>query len=130
VRFEGYVPPEDLPGYYRSCDIYCSPAIGLESFGIVLLEAMASQRPVAASDIPGYRNVFSEGIEGLFFRPRDPIAIAECLVRLLQNQDLARRMGEAGRRRSLEFDWPKVAQAVHEYYLEVVGRESSRSCGS
>jgi phosphatidylinositol alpha-mannosyltransferase len=123
VTFTGYVPPEHLPGYYAACAVYCSPAIGLESFGIVLLEAMAAGRPVVASDIPGYRNVITHGTEGLCFVPKNSVDLACGLVQILQDRQLQKRMGEAGRSKAVRFDWQKITQAVHAYYLEVMERE-------
>ncbi|HKX45228.1 MAG TPA: glycosyltransferase family 4 protein, partial [Planctomycetota bacterium] len=64
LRFQGYVRPEDMPRYYTSCDVFCSPATGQESQGIVLLEAMAAGRPPVAFDIPGYRDVVTHGVDG------------------------------------------------------------------
>lgn len=123
ITFTGYVAPEDLPSYYATCDVYCSPAIGLESFGIVLLEAMAAQRPVVASDIPGYRNVITHGVEGLCFAPKNSADMARGLVQVLQNRQLQKRMGEAGRRKAVRFDWQKITNEVHDYYLEVMERD-------
>src|SRR5262249_30493171 len=70
VRFEGRVEHVDLPRYYASADIFCSPARGGESFGMVLAEAMASGLPVVASDLPGYRTLLSDGAEGFAVPPR------------------------------------------------------------
>ncbi|MEO0073517.1 MAG: glycosyltransferase family 4 protein, partial [candidate division WOR-3 bacterium] len=122
VHWAGLIPSEERPSYFRTCDVFCSPAIGWESFGIVLLEAMATGRPVVASDIPGYRSVVTDGREGLLVPPRDTEAIAAALVRLLQDRQLAQQMGEAGRRRSLEFSWERIADEVEALYRELIQR--------
>jgi phosphatidyl-myo-inositol alpha-mannosyltransferase len=122
VRWAGLIPGEDRPRYYASCDVYCSPAIGFESFGIVLLEAMATCRPIVASSIQGYGAVMADGEQGILVPPRDVSALAQALVRVLKDKALARRLGEAGRRRAHEFSWPVVAQRVESVYEELVRR--------
>jgi phosphatidylinositol alpha-mannosyltransferase len=122
VVWAGLVPNEDRPRYYASCDVYCSPAIGNESFGIVLLEAMATGRPVVASDIQGYRKVLGHGEEGLLVPPRDTRKIADALVHVLKNPDAARRMGAGGRRKALRYSWPRITDQVEELYRELLGR--------
>ena len=112
------VAVEDLPRYYRSCDIFCAPSIGSESQGIILLEAMASGRPVVASDIPGYRAVVADGVDGLLVRPRDPEALAAALRRLIADPELRERMGAAGMERAIDYSWPKIAARVIGVYEE------------
>jgi phosphatidylinositol alpha-mannosyltransferase len=122
VYWAGLVPAEERPRYYRSCDVFCSPAIGYESFGIVLLEAMATGRPVVASDITGYRTVLTPGQEGFLVPPRAPQALAQAIVKILKQPELGKRMGEAGRQRALEFSWASVARKVEDFYQELLAR--------
>jgi phosphatidylinositol alpha-mannosyltransferase len=125
VVFAGYVPSEDLPRYYQSCDVFCAPNTGQESFGIVLLEAMASGAPIVASDIPGYKDVVSHGLQGLLVEPRKPGAIADALCRLLGNPELRATMRRAGQETARAYDWPRVASKVLDYYSEVLERHAA-----
>lgn len=120
VEFTGFVATEELPRYYQSCDVFCAPSTGQESFGIVLLEAMASGKPIVASDIQGYRFVVNHGVEGILVPPRDEQALALALVRLLSDAEMRARLGEAGRRRAADFAWGKVAGSVLNYYGSVL----------
>lgn len=126
VRFVGYVPPGALPRYYRTCTVYCAPSTGSESFGIVLLEAMASGRPVVATDIPGYRSVLQNGVQGLLVPPEDEEALALALERILRNPDMGRAMGEAGLRRAREFSWDTVTDKVLDYYRELLDKRHAK----
>lgn len=120
VHFAGLVNG-GRPGYYSSADIYCSPCTKA-SFGVVLLEAMAAGKPIVASDINGYRLVMEDGRQGFMAPQQSAPAFAEALLRLLGDEDLRRRMGQAGRRTVLEkFSWDLVARRVEEYYLELLG---------
>ncbi|KPJ73939.1 hypothetical protein AMJ52_02515 [candidate division TA06 bacterium DG_78] len=120
VIFVGHVSPEDLPRYYASCDIYCSPATGAESFGIVLLEAMATAKPIVASNIPGYKTVLEDGKEGLFFKARNPTSLAEKINQLLMDKSSMKKMGIDGREKSLRYDWKIVSKQVLDFYSEVL----------
>ena len=112
VLFAGYVPAEDLPRYYQACDVFCAPNTGQESFGIVLLEAMAAGAPIVASDIAGYHDVLTHGVEGLLVERQNPGALADALCRLLGDPELRSRMRRAGEAKARGYDWPRVAAQV------------------
>jgi phosphatidylinositol alpha-mannosyltransferase len=106
----------DLPRWHRTADIFCSPATGNESQGIVLLEGMAAGLPVVASNIEGYASVVTHGVEGLLVRPKDPMALADGLTALVRNADARAALGAGGRLRAEEYSWPRVTQSVLSYY--------------
>jgi len=120
VLFTGYVPIADLPRYYRSADVFCAPATGQESFGIVLLEAMAAGRSIVASNIEGYASVLSHGDEGLLVEPRSEEALAVALVHLLADPGLRAEMGERGRVKARDYSWDHVAERVLAYYQRLM----------
>lgn len=116
VEFVGYVSAQELPRYYRSADIYCSPATGGESFGIVLLEAMACGTPVVASDIDGYRWVINPGVEGLLVPPRNSRHLAEAIISLANDPSRRKAMGQAGRKKAEKYSWAKVVDQLEPIY--------------
>lgn len=116
IIFTGQVSRAELPAYYASTDVFCAPSTGRESFGIVLLEAMASGKPVVATNIQGYNGVIRNGVEGLLIEPRNPQAMASALIQCLANADLRRRLAQAGRERAGEFAWPAIASRVLATY--------------
>ncbi len=120
VDFVGPPSAGDLPHYYSGADVFCSPALGGESLGIVLLEAMASGVPVVASDIPGYDETVRRGIDGWLVPAGDPEALAEALLTLLRDANIAQRFREAGLARAASYAWPRVAQLTEEYYRELL----------
>ena len=116
VEFVGRVAYDDLPRYYASADIFCSPATGAESFGIVLLEAMSAGKPVVASDIEGFRGVMTHGEQGLLVPKKDSNALAEALGMLARDPELRRKLGGNGNRLAEEYRWEVVAGRVEAYY--------------
>ena len=125
LEWIGRVSPEDLPRYYATADIFCSPATGQESFGIVLLEAMASGVAIAASDIPGYRTILNPAREGILVPPRDPAELARAIVSLARDDSRRRELGEAGRKQALRYDWPIVVRRLESVYRGALdGREA------
>jgi phosphatidyl-myo-inositol alpha-mannosyltransferase len=122
VEFLGRVSDDEKCQLYRTADIFCSPATGRESFGIVLLEAMAAGAPIVASDIHGYKGVVRRGRDALLVQPKDHKELAVALARLLEDRDLAASMSESGRARAEEFSWPRVTAKVDDYYGFVIRR--------
>ena len=118
VVLAGRVSYDHLARYYATADIFCAPATGAESFGIVLLEAMAAGKPVLASDIDGYNGIVQPGRQGLLFQKRDPEALASALRILILNPDLAQQMGRTGRMMVEQYRWSTVAKQVENYYYE------------
>ncbi|MBA3689275.1 MAG: glycosyltransferase family 4 protein [Chloroflexi bacterium] len=129
VEFLGRVSDEAKARYFASADIFCAPATGQESFGVVLLEAMAAGVPIVASDIHGYKNVVQRGVQGLLVEPRNHRALAAALYRLSNDEELRHRMGEEGRARAPEYSWDRVTEQIVDFYREIregVATPSSR----
>jgi phosphatidylinositol alpha-mannosyltransferase len=122
VEFLGRVTDAEKAQLFRTADVYASPATGGESFGIVLLEAMAAGTPIVASDIHGYKGVVRRGREGLLVPPREPRELAIAIDRLLREPALREQMGAAGQARAEEFSWPRVTAKVEDYYGFVIRR--------
>ena len=120
VVMAGYVPPTELPRYYASADIFCSPATGDESFGIVLLEAMASGKPIVATSIDGFREVVTHGSEGLLVERKSRRQLAYALQTLISNPSLREQMGEAGVVTAQQYDWERVIDRVTDVYKQAI----------
>ena len=116
VVWAGYVPDADLPRYYASADVFCAPNTANESQGYVLLEAMASGKPVVASNIEGFAGVVTHGVEGFLVLPKDEAALALSLVHILADSEARARMSRHARLRAEEFGWDRIAQRVLSYY--------------
>ena len=122
VEMLGVVPHDRLPAYYAAADVFVSPAIGQESFGYVLVEAMAAGVPLVATDIAGYREVVRDGVEGLLVPPRDADALAAATRKVLDDSSLAGRLAEAGRARARGFTWEVVASRLEALYGEAAAQ--------
>lgn len=124
VVLAGYVPDSVKPRYYNSADIFCAPATGAESFGIVLLEAMASGLPVVATEVPGYMSVLEPGRDSLTVRPKGWAELGAALIIMARDAELRRRMGAYGHEKARRYAWDTVASQVIEVYEEA--RESAQ----
>ncbi|UVW27704.1 glycosyltransferase [Massilia sp. H6] len=120
VRFTGQRPRATLRDYYSAAEVFaCTP--WYEPFGITPIEAMACARPVVGSEVGGIKSTIDDGVTGFLVPSRDPEALAERLARLHRHPELARAMGEAGRRRACEHaTWHQLAAQLHAIYADVV----------
>jgi phosphatidylinositol alpha-mannosyltransferase len=119
IRFVGLV--RDMrPQYYASCDVFCSP-LSKASFGITLLEAMASSKPIVATENVGYRELLGPG-EGIMVPPRDIDAFAKATVRLLEDESLAKQLGANGRRKAMEYSWDGIVPRLVDCYNKVLNQ--------
>jgi len=107
---------------FKTADVFVSPATGRESFGIVLLEAMAAGAPIVCSDIHGYKGVVQRGRQAILVPPRDAKALAAGITELLTDPALRARLGASGQARAEQFSWERVTAKVEEYYGFVIRR--------
>lgn len=114
VRFLGRVPGEDLPSLYTGATVYAAPALGGESFGIVLVEAMAAGTPVVCSDLDGFRSVANAAAK--LVPPGDAGSLALALREVLTSAELRDEMTRMGRRLSSMYDWNRLASNVEAAY--------------
>ncbi|MBL7488697.1 glycosyltransferase family 4 protein [Frankia sp. AgB1.9] len=119
VELVGLVPNEDKARVFASGDVYCAPNTGQESFGIVLLEAMASGTPVMASDLDAFRRVLDDGRAGRLFGVGEPAQLAEGLAALLLDDAARAAFAARGRAVVAGYDWPVIAESIVDLYRMV-----------
>jgi phosphatidylinositol alpha-mannosyltransferase len=119
VSFRPRFEDAERAGILTAASVVCLPAIGGESFGIALAEAMAAGRPVVASDIAGFAEV--AGAAAVLVEPGDAVALASALRSILTDREAIRRLAIAGRQRAATFDWPAVTDRIEAVYRGVVG---------
>lgn len=121
VIFLGKVQNEELPKYYATADLLVLPSIKIESFGLVLLEAMACGKPVIASDLPGVRTVVDDGVNGFLVKPRDCNDLTAKMRYLLENDEVRESFGKAGRKKVEEkYSWEKIGEELERLYNGLV----------
>jgi phosphatidylinositol alpha-mannosyltransferase len=125
IEWLGRVSDDEKAVRFRSADVFCSPAIAGESFGVVLLEAMAASTAVVASDLPGHRNVVADESHGVLVPPGDPTALAAALSRVIEDGVLRRQLVEGGELRAAAFSMDHLAERYVELY-QAVTRSSTR----
>ena len=127
VIFTGFVSDSDRIRYYKTADIFCAPATSRESFGIVLVEAMALGKPIVATNIAGYASVVSDGEEGLLVPPCDAPGLAQALMTVMNDQKLREQMGVKGKLKAKEYSWEYVGQRVFDYYNQVIDKNQGKN---
>ncbi|BBX95825.1 glycosyltransferase family 4 protein [Mycobacterium lacus] len=121
LRFLGQVDDDAKASAMRSADVYCAPNTGGESFGIVLVEAMAAGTPVVASDLDAFRRVLRDGDVGRLVPVDDSAALADALIAVLHDAALRRRYVAAGAEAVRRYDWSVVANQIMRVYETVAG---------
>jgi glycosyltransferase involved in cell wall biosynthesis len=121
VFFAGFVDEELKPQYYAMCDIFVLPSTSsVEAFGLVLLEAMATGRPCITTDLPGVRENILPGITGLIVPPKDEQALADAILKLVENDELRIQMGFNARKAVEKDSLDKFAEGIEAVYREAI----------
>ena len=124
VHYHGAIASEtELASMYATCDVFLAPALGMESFGIVLLEAMAAGRAIVCSDIAGYRHAAGEVAR--YVPPRDSAALAAAISELAASPALRHKLGADGKARAHAFEWDAIAARVRDEYVAALDRPRS-----
>lgn len=120
IEWLGRISDEERAARMRGCTVYCSPSVRGESFGMVLLEAMASGCALVASDLDGHRNVATDGVDALLAPVGDPAALAKALRRVLDDEGLRAELVAGGRRRAEELSMAHLAERYEAVYRRVL----------
>ncbi len=117
VKFAGFVEEDLKPFYYHSADIFCLPSVTMaEAFGIVNLEAMACGLPVISSKLGGIPDIIQNGRNGFIVEPGDVKALADALIKLLEDDELQIKMSIEGKNMSKCYSWAKIAEETEKIY--------------
>ena len=122
IEWLGRISDEDKIAYLKGASVFCAPSLRGESFGVVLIEAMAAGTPVVASDLDGYKNVATHDVNAVLVEPGDVDALAEGLNRVLDEPVLADRLRTSGRRRADDFSMRSLAMEYLGIYAELIER--------
>jgi len=120
VQVLGKISEDRKLAELERADVLCAPSLHGESFGMILTEAFAAATPVLASDIPGYRDVVRDGIDGELVPAGDALALAESLRLIALDRPRRERMALAARERAERFAWPHVAAEVTDCYEQAI----------
>lgn len=116
IEWLGTIDDDEKARRLRGADVFCAPSLYGESFGVVLLEAMAAHVPIVATDLPGYANVARRGLDAVLVPEGDPHALADALRQVLTDNRLAEALAVAGDARAGEFAMDRLAERYVELY--------------
>jgi phosphatidylinositol alpha-mannosyltransferase len=120
IEWLGRISDDEKASRLRAADVFCAPSLRGESFGVVLLEGMAAQTPVVASDLPGYRNVARAGADALLVPPGDATALAQALRTVLTDTACRDALVTSGWQRAEEFSMANLARRYLDLYASIV----------
>lgn len=113
VKFLGEVPNEKIPEYLIAADCFVLPSLK-EGFGIVLLEAMAANVLVVATDVGGILDIIENGKTGLLVEPRNPQEIAEAIMKIYSQPEISKNLTKTARNNLEKYNWQNIAEKVYE----------------
>ncbi len=125
ITWLGRITDDEKARRMRGADVFCAPSLHGESFGVVLLEGMAAETAVVASDLPGYANVARADRDALLVPPGDVAALAAALQRVLTDRTLRGHLVTSGEARAAEFSMEHLAEVYLDLYCTVVERATS-----
>ena len=127
VTMLGFIPDEKLPELYASSRLFVMPSLYCESFGVTLLEAMASGRPVIASNVGGIPEVVKDGVTGLLFRRGDAEDLADKIIMVLSDRNLAQSLVSNAKELVKErYSWPVIADKMEDLYEKTLKQSHSK----
>jgi phosphatidylinositol alpha-mannosyltransferase len=126
IKWLGRISEEDKLDRLARCSVFCAPSLRGESFGIVLLEAMAAGAPLVASNISGYNNVASSERNALLVEPGNPVELARCIMRTFKEPELRKSLVTGGYERATDFSMERLAEQYLSIYRKLLSDEKLR----
>ncbi len=126
INWLGRITEEDKLDRLARCTAFCAPSLRGESFGIVLLEAMAAGAALVASNISGYNNVATQDVNALLVEPGNPLSLAEALQVVMTNDVVRQRLVQGGHERAHGFSMERLAQSYIQIYERLLHEETER----
>ena len=126
IMWLGRISDAEKAKRLSQADVFCAPSLGGESFGVVLIEAMAAATPIVASALDGYMNVATHEVDALLVEPNDPAALEAALRRILLDQELAHQLVHRGQERATGFSMVQLASTYVDIYRRVIAESQNR----